>query len=246
MTKILLINPNTTLSMTATIEEAARSVAAPGTTVSAVSPAMGPVSIEGAYDEAFCVPGLLEEIAKGAAQGVDGFVIACFDDPGLAAARELVRQPVVGIAEAAMHTASMVARHFTIITTLARSAPIMEELALRYGFERHCRRVRNVDLPVLALEDPASGARDRLAAEIERAIKEDGAEAILLGCAGMADLARDLSAAFRMPVIDGVAAATKLVEALVGLGVTTSKICGYAPPLAKTYTGEFGRFAPRR
>ncbi len=244
--EILVVNPNTTLSMTATIEAAARSVAAPGTTVTAVSPAMGPASIEGSYDEAFCVPGLLEEIAKGAAQGVDGFVVACFDDPGLAAARELVSQPVVGIAEAAMHAATMVAHGFTIVTTLARAIPVMEELALRYGFERHCRRVRAVDLPVLALEDPASGARARLAAEIEKAIHEDGAEAILLGCAGMADLARDLSAEFSLPVIDGVAAATKLVEALVGLGLQTSKIGGYASPLPKTYTGELSRFAPRR
>ena len=244
--KILVVNPNTTPSMTALIEAAAKSVAAPGTTVTSATPSMGPVSVEGYYDEVFCVPGLLDEIAKGAAQGVDGFVVACFDDLGLDAARALVPQPVVAIAEAGMHAATLVAHGFSVVTTLPRAIPVIEDLALRYGFERRCRRVRAVDLPVLALEDPASAARHRLAAEIEKAIKEDGAEAILLGCAGMADLARDLSAEFSLPVIDGVAAATKLVEALVGLGLKTSKIGGYAPPLPKTYTGELARFAPRR
>ncbi|HYD68518.1 aspartate/glutamate racemase family protein, partial [Azospirillum sp.] len=91
--RILVVNPNTTASMTARIGAAARAVAAPGTEVEAVNPAMGPASIEGYYDEAFAVPGLLEEIARGEAAGVDGYVIACFDDTGLEAARSLARAP---------------------------------------------------------------------------------------------------------------------------------------------------------
>lgn len=243
--RINLVNPNTTLSMTEKIEAAARSVASPGTEIRAVSPAMGPASIEGPYDEAFCVPGLLEEIARAEALAFDGHVIACFDDPGLDAARQIARGPVVGIAEAAMHTASLVAGSFTIVTTLARSIPTLEHLVHRYGFERRCRRVRAAEFPVLALEEPGSGARDLLRAEIARAVAEDRCEAILLGCAGMADLARDLAAEFGLPVIDGVAAATRLVEALLGLGLSTSKIGGWAPPLPKPYTGAFARFAPR-
>ncbi|MCS6780786.1 MAG: aspartate/glutamate racemase family protein [Geminicoccaceae bacterium] len=243
--RINLVNPNTTLSMTAKIAAAARAVAAPGTEIRAVSPAMGPVSIEGHYDEAFCVPGLLEEIAKAEAEGFEGHVIACFDDPGLDAARELARGPVVGIAEAAMHVASLVAGGFTIVTTLPRSIPAVERLVERYGFARHCRRVRAAEIPVLALEEPGSPARERLRAEIARALSEDRCEAILLGCAGMADLAEALSAEFRLPVIDGVAAATKLVEALLGLGLATSKIGAWAPPRAKPYSGAFARFAPR-
>ncbi len=243
--RINLVNPNTTRSMTEKIAAAARSVAAPGTEIRAVSPAMGPVSIEGPYDEAFCVPGLLEEIAKAEAEGFDGHVIACFDDPGLDAARQIARAPVVGIAEAAMHVAGLVAGSFTIVTTLARSIPTLEQLVRRYGFAQRCRRVRAAEFPVLALEEPGSDAQERLRAEIGRALAEDRCEAILLGCAGMADLARELSGEFGSPVIDGVAAATKLVEALVGLGLATSKIGGWAPPLPKPYTGAFARFAPR-
>ena len=243
--RVNLVNPNTTLSMTEKIAAAARAVAAPDTEIRAVSPAMGPASIEGPYDEAFCVPGLLEEIAKAEAQGFDGHVVACFDDPGLEAARQLARAPVVGIAEAAMHLATLVAGSFTIVTTLPRSVPTIEQLTRKYGFVHHCRKVRAAEFPVLALEEPGSGAPDLLRAEIARAIAEDRCEAIVLGCAGMADLARDLAAEFGLPVIDGVAAATKLVEAVVGLGLRTSKIGGFAPPLPKPYTGLFARFAPR-
>ncbi len=97
---------------------------------------------------------------------------------------------------------------------------------------------------MLSLEDPNSGARDKLRSEITRAIAEDNAEAIVLGCAGMADLARTLGAEFGMPVIDGVGAAVKQAEALVSLGLTTSKRGAYAAPVAKPYAGLFAPFAP--
>ncbi|MEE8273471.1 MAG: aspartate/glutamate racemase family protein [Alphaproteobacteria bacterium] len=242
--KILVVNPNTTASMTERIGEAARSVASAGTEIVAVNPVQGPVSIEGYYDEAFALPGLLEEIARGEALGVDGHIIACFDDTGLDAARTLADAPVVGLCEAALHLACLIAGSFSIVTTLERSVPAIEGLVRRYGMAGHCRRVRATDVPVLALENPASEARRRIADEIRRAIAEDRAEAVVLGCAGMADLARALSGEFGLPVIDGVAAAVKLVEGLAALGLRTSKAGGYAAPLAKAYAGDLARFAP--
>ena len=230
--------------MTEKIGAAARAVAAPAPRSSAVSPAMGPASIEGYYDEAFAVPGLVAEVRKGEEAAVDGYVVACFDDTGVDAARCVARGPVLGIAEAAMHVASMIAGSFSIVSTLGRSAPALEHLVHKYGFERRCRSVRTAEVPVLALEDPGSGAVDRLRAEIAWATSEDRCEAIVLGCAGMADLNALLAAEFGLPVIDGVAAAVKLVEAVVGLGLGTSKALGYAPPLPKRYDGELARFAP--
>lgn len=240
--RILIVNPNTTPSMTEKIGAAARQAASPGTEVTAVNPTMGPASIEGYYDEAFSLPGLLEEIRRGEASGCDGSVIACFDDTGLDAARALAAGPVVGICEAAMHVATMLGGRFSVVTTLARSVPALEALARRYGVGDRCR-VRAAGVPVLALEDPASEAVRRVEAEIARAIG-DGAECIVLGCAGMADLAADLTARLGVPVIDGVAAATRLVEALVGLGLRTSKVGGYATPAPKPYAGALARFAP--
>ncbi len=99
-------------------------------------------------------------------------------------------------------------------------------------------------MPVLALEEPGSGARRIIAKEIERALAEDGAEAIVLGCAGMTDLARDLGKEAGVPVLDGVACAVALAESLIRIGLKTSKRNTYAPPLAKPYAGVFKRFSP--
>ena len=241
--KLLVVNPNTTASMTEKIGAAARSVAAGGTEIEAVNPTMGPVSIEGFYDEALCLPGLITEIVAGERRGAQAAIVACFDDPGIDAARAIAAIPVIGICEAAIRLASLLGHRFTIVTTLPISLPAMEGLIRRYGMEGR-GRARAAGVPVLALEDRASGAVEKVRAEIRRAIAEDGAECILLGCAGMADLARDLTAEMGLPVIDGVAAAVKLAEAVVGLGLLTSKVGGYARPSAKPYTGMLAGFAP--
>lgn len=239
--RLTVVNPNTTVSMTEKIGRAARAVAAAGTEIVACNPAMGPVSIEGYYDEAFCVPGMLEEIRNHPA---DAYVIACFDDTGLDAARTIAPGPVIGICEAAMHMATLIAGSFSVVTTLGRAVPVVEHLARRYGFAHQMRRARAAEVPVLDLEDPGSNAHERLCAEIERALAEDRPEAIILGCAGMADLAGELARRFGLPVVDGVSAAVKLAEGLAALGLTTSRRGGYAAPDAKRYTGEFTRFAP--
>ncbi len=242
--QIRVINPNTTESMTGTIAAAARMAAAPGTTISPVTAATGPVSIEGHYEEAVAAIAVLEAVRAGEGEGAAAHVIACFGDPGLLAAREIARAPVIGIAEAAMHLASLVATGFSVVTTLARTRIITEHLVVAYGMERHCRRVRATDLPVLGLADPGSDAAGVIAAECRRALAEDGTGAIVLGCAGMADLATDLSAKLGVPVIDGVGAAVKLAEALVGLGLATSKLGDLAPPNVKPYRGLLAHMAP--
>ena len=244
--RIRLINPNTTASMTATMAAAARAVAAPGTQIIAATSQSGPVSIEGHYDESMSFVGLVDEIRTGEAEGTDAYVIACFGDPGLLGARELTRAPVLGIAEAAMHAASFVATGFSIVTTLERTRIIAEHLVRAYGMEHRCRRVRTTDLPVLELENPLSNARALILAECENAIAHDKSGAIVLGCAGMADLARYLEQRLQVPVIDGVAAAVKFAEALVGLGLKTSKRGDLAFPLAKPYTGALAAYAPAR
>lgn len=243
--RILVINPNTTASMTDKIRETAMAVAAAGTEIVALNPADGPVSIEGHYDEAFCLPGLLEETRRGVAAGADAVVIACFDDPGLEACREIVDVPVVGICEAAMAAASMVGHGFSVVTTLDRSVPIIEMLALKYGYERHCRRVRAASIPVLALEEEGGAAAAKVREQVLAAIEQDRAEAVLLGCAGMTDLAQSLTEETGVPVIDGVAAAVKFAEALAGLGLKTCKRGAYAPPRVKTYAGGLSRHAPQ-
>jgi allantoin racemase len=229
--------------MTLTIAAAARLVAAPSTQIVPATSSMGPASIEGYYDEAFALPGLLREIAAGERAGADAVVIACFDDTGLDAARAMAQIPVIGICEAALATAAFIAKRFTVVTTMERSRVPIEELVHRYGMVGRAR-VRAANIAVLALEDPNSGVRDKLRNQMVRALAEDNAEAIVLGCAGMADLAHTLSLEFGVPVIDGVGAAVKQAEALVALGLRTSKRGAYAAPIAKTYTGALAEFAP--
>ena len=240
--RIKIINPNTTWRMTEMIGACARSVASPDTEIVAVSPAMGPVSIESHYDEALAVPGLLEEIAIGEREGIDGYVIACFGDPGLKAARELARGPVVGIAEAAMHMASMVGSRFSVVTTLGRTTGQAWHLAESYGMTRFCANVRACELPVLELDRPGSAARERIVEECRRALAEDGCDTLVLGCAGMADLCEYIGLTLGVPVVDGVAAATRLVESLVRLGLRTSKHGELASPLPKPIQGLLAGF----
>jgi allantoin racemase len=241
--QVLIVNPNTTASMTEVIAAAARQAAGPATDIRSVTSAMGPVSIEGFYDEAFAVPGLLAAIRAGERGGAQAAIIACFDDTGLDAARAMAGIPVLGICESALALAAMVAKRCTVVTTMERSRVPIEELVERYGMARRAH-VRAANISVLSLEDPNSGARDKLRSEITRAVAEDNAEAIVLGCAGMADLARTLQTEFGMPVIDGVGAAVKQAEALVALGLSTSKRGAYAAPVAKPYTGMMADFAP--
>lgn len=242
--RIKLINPNTTQSRTEVMGCCARAVAAPGTEIIAVSPRMGPPSIEGYYDEAFAIPGLLAEVEAGERENFEGYVIGCFGDPGLYAARELARGPVVGIAEAAMHAASMVAPSFSVVTTLSRTCGMAWHLAERYGMKRFCRNVRATDIAVLDLEHLSSTARRMILDECRRALDEDGSAAIVLGCAGMAELAPEIQQALGAPVIEGVTAAIKWVEALVALRLGTAKRGEYARPLPKRYHGTFADFSP--
>jgi len=238
--KILVINPNTTASMTDHIGKAARGAASPGTEITAVNPTHGPVSIEGYFDEAMSLAGLLDTIRRN--PDCDAVVIACFDDTGLDAARCLTDRPVIGIGEAAYHFASMISNKFSVVTTLARSVPALEHNLARYGLDARCAKVRSSEVAVLELEQPGSNARQKISAEIGTAIAEDRAEAIVLGCAGMASLAADLAREHGLPVLDGVTCAVKLAEAMAGLNMRTSRLGGYAPPppakLKSIFPGE--------
>ncbi|MEU8897306.1 aspartate/glutamate racemase family protein [Nocardia sp. NPDC048505] len=239
--RIRVVNPNTTEAMTATIARSAAAVAGPGTRLDAVTATMGPASIESHYDEALSVPGLLAAVAAGEQEGVDGYVIACFGDPGLDAARELARGPVVGIAEAALRTATQLGRGFSVVTTLGRTVGRTADLVRHYGLQRFCRGIHACELPVLALgTDP--DARKIVTEACRAALAADDSDAIVLGCAGMADLCADIRAEIGAPVIDGVAAATLTVQSLLTMGLRPAGRGEWALPPRKPYTGLLAPF----
>ncbi|CUH80967.1 Asp/Glu/Hydantoin racemase [Tropicibacter naphthalenivorans] len=159
MIRITITNPNTTASMTDGIARATRAAAASDVQVIAGQSAMGPAAIEGPFDGALAVPGMLSQMQTAERDhGALAHIIACFDDTGLDAARALLNGPVVGLGEAAMHVASLLGHSFAVVTTLSRSVPILEDNVARYGFSSRCRAVLASDIPVLALHDPDSGA----------------------------------------------------------------------------------------
>ena len=240
--KIKVINPNTSMEMTHAINAAAQSVARPGTDIVSVSPAFGPASIESYYDDYLSIPGLLEEIRTGDTNGYDAYIIACYGDPGLHAARELTTKPVVGIAEASLYMASMLAARFSIVTVIPRTRTMLEEMVAGYGFREKVVSIRTSPLYVLDVEKDPAGALEKLRIEARRARDEDDAEAILLGCAGFTQFADNLEQELEIPVLDGVVCAVKMAESLVELGKTTSKYKTYRPPEKKAYSGIFKHF----
>ncbi|WP_117190101.1 aspartate/glutamate racemase family protein [Rhizobium terrae] len=236
--RIAIINPNTTESMTVRITAAARRVASPDTEIVGRQPSLGPDAIEGPFDGALSVPGLLKEIVAAEAEGVDAHIIACFDDTGLDAARAVATRPVIGIGEASFHAVSLVAHSFCVVTTLSRSASVIEDNILRYGFSQRCRRVFATDIPVLDLEKPENGAGERISAFIREGM-EIGAEGVALGCAGMTEFAQDLQRAHGIPVVDGVTAAVGLAETLVRCRLSTSKSGVWAQPTRRHVLEKF-------
>ena len=242
--KICIINPNTTKAMTHKIDLTAKNFANVNTEIISVEPNIGPESIEGYYDEAFCIPGLIEEINNNI--NADGYIIACFDDTGLDAVRSITDKPVIGIGEAAYHVASIVSGNFSVITTLSRSINPLKHNLKKYGLFEKCVSISAIEVPVLDLEEISSDNLDKLNKGIEKTILEDNSEAIILGCAGMSNLAKDLELNHGLPVIEGVSSAVVLIEGLINLQIKTSKIGSYALPREKQYKGFLSKFKPQR
>jgi allantoin racemase len=235
--RIKIVNPNTTQSMTDKIYAAAELVARPDTQIVAVSPANGPASIDNFHDQFATMTGLLEEIHKGVKENFDGFIVAAACDPGLYAARQIANVPVVGIGEASMYMASIVAASFSVVTVIDTIKPLLQEVVDRSGMRDRCVSIRSTSMNILDYErDPERGLVE-LTEESRKAVLEDGAEAICLGSAGMVKFAADLEAKLEVPVFDGVTVAVKLVESLVDLGKTTSKIMTFKYPGKKEYRG---------
>ena len=233
--RIKVINGNTYAAMTANIDAQARAAARPETVIVTSQPARGPTTIETYYDEYLAIPGILEEIIKDEAN-FDAFVLACWGDPGIEAAREITTKPVIGIAEASLYVANTLGAKWGVVTTLERTKHQVEKTVEKVGLWSHCVQVLCSDLPVASTEDDRDGTADILEQGARQVIAK-GAEVIILGCAGMSGLDQILSARLGLPVIDSVAAAIVYAEALVQLGKRTSKWMTYRPPEMKEIKG---------
>jgi allantoin racemase len=230
--RILVLNPNTSESMTAEIAEAARAAAAPGTELVCVAPRFGASAIDSAAESYLSAVGVMDVVAT--LLDADTFdyhavVLAGFGEHGRDALAEMLSVPVFDIAECAAHVAHLIGRRFSVITTLARSIAPIEDRLLLAGLNAHCASVRACGLGTAELDADPGAAVGAIVDEAAKAVAEDGADVICLGCAGMAGVTAAISSKLGVPAVDGVAAAIALAQAVVGLGLSTSKAGSYAP-----------------
>lgn len=237
--KIKVINPNSNQKMTEKIKNAVNMNTKLDCKIDFDTVLNGPDSIESVVDETYSAAALLEYLRKDKNNQYSGYVIACFGDPGLDAARELMDAPIIGTAEAAMQMASIVSTRFSIVTTVTRMKNYTEDLVYKYGFERKCKKIRAIGCEVNSLLEPTCSSDDIVEHECLEAIKNDDIGAIVLGCAGMANLANYLSLKLGIPVIDGVLSGICLTEALFKCDIKTSNLGDYGYPNKKIYRGIY-------
>lgn len=222
--RIQIINPNTTGTFTERLALSAQAIVAPGTEVFATQPLLGTPSIESHTDEAWATLGVIAQVQAGEASGVDAYVVACFGDTGVAAAREVAHGPVVGMTEAALFSACLVAATFSIITLPPRTLIHARRVLHECGMHQRCAGLRAIDVLVDdCREEDNAILYQALLDEARIALREDRSEALVLGCAGLSEMVEPLQRALGVPVIDGVNAAVKMAEGLVSLGLRTSK-----------------------
>ncbi len=232
--RILVVNVNTTQSMTDSIGRTARSVAAPGTEIVPLTPLFGADSVEGNYESYLAAIAVMETVRR-YDQPFDAVIQAGYGEHGREGLQELLEVPVVDITEAAASTAQFLGHKYSVVTTLDRAVPLIEDRLKLAGLDARCASVRASGLGVLDLEADPNAAVEAIAAQAVRAVQEDHAEVICLGCGGMAELHERVAARTGVPIVDGVAAAVTIAEALVRMGLTTSKVRTYAPPRPKTF-----------
>lgn len=240
--RILVINPNTSASMTDEIRKSAEAVKLPDTQLTFAAPGEGPESIETHLDEALSAIGVLSIIAANRT-AFDAFVIACGDDPGLKAAREVTDRPVVPIGQAPMLIAPLLGRKFSILGTWSGDRGRSEDKVARYGLSELLASVIPSGETVLCSHRNPEALLKRFETLGRRAVDEDGAEVLILTCAGLAGLHTQLQERLGVPVLEGISCAVRLAEVLVDLGLKTSRSNEYGPlPSPKGLRG-FGDFS---
>jgi len=227
--KTLIINPNTHEGMTQKMKKATENINMKDNQLNYLTNKKGPASVEGYFDGVVSSEGVLSIIAENK-EDYDVFIVACYSDhPSIYAAREITDKPVLGIAESSMLLACMVSEKFSIVTTSKKWEPLLRKAVESYGLKNRCASVRSTELSVLEYEEKSTQEVQEILLEKSRlAVKKDGAESIILGCAGMTSEYKFLNKNIEVPVIEGVRAAINFGEVLVNLGIKTSKLGTFA------------------
>jgi len=232
--RIKVIIPVTTRRFEEPTREEMEKIVSEGTEVDTECIEYGTASIESSYDELLDAPGIIKVGEKAQAEGYDGIITNCMCDPALDALREKLDIPVVGPCRASLLYAAELAHKFSVVAVLENVVPILENKVMEAGLAGKLASVRAVNIPVLDLAD-LKKLTDALVEESIKAIEEDAAHAIILGCTGMMGVADNLSETLRkkgyeVPVICPVAVAVKYLEMLIALNLKQSKKTYMPPP----------------
>ncbi|MCK9316647.1 MAG: aspartate/glutamate racemase family protein [Atribacterota bacterium] len=222
--KILCINPNSSKEVTEGIKKTCGEYALSDTIIDVKQIDEAPSGIESYQDAAISEKYIIEKFKKWE-QEYEGFIIACHSDIGIDLLRELTTKPVIGIGEASILYSLPLGHKFSILSLKRKKIPQKEDLVRKYALEKRCASIRATGLGVVETE---KRKREKLLKEGMAAVQEDGAEVLILGCAGMAGLDKEIEKSVKVPVIDGVVCALMMIESLIRYKVGTSKIAKYS------------------
>jgi allantoin racemase len=229
--KLIVINPNSSETVTGAIRESARRAAGAGTELVGVTTKGGTRNIDSAFGDylsgALMIRTCLEAVTV---HGPDAVVLAGFGRVGIDALKEALVIPVVSISEASMAVACLLGHRFTTLTMLQQFIPYQQDLVRYYGFEARCASVRAINVNVEECVTNREKTLGELKALIQAIVAEDRAEVVILACAGLCGYDTELSRLAGVPVLDPVAVGVKVAESLVALGLSHSKVRKFAHP----------------
>jgi allantoin racemase len=234
MLRILYVNPIGTDVLDKGVLETIKKVKRPDVEAKVVHLSKGPVHMEYHYYEHLNLGETLEWVKWAEREGYDAAVIGCFYDPGFREAKELVSIPIVPVAMATMHVAATLGHKFSIIVGRRKWIPRMESNVVMYGLERKLASFRVINFTVPRMAEEPEKLKEAILAEAKKAIEEDGAEVIVLGCTGESGFVKELINKLRVPVLDAVVTSWKYAEMMADLyrkvGLTHSKLYGFESP----------------
>lgn len=219
--------------------EVLRQHAFPGTEVEITYAESGPPSIESIYEKYVASTGVIEKVMQAEKDGYDGVIVGCFGDPGLEGAREVATIPVVGPGESSMHLAAMLGYRFSIIIPTASLAASTISQVRNSRMLESFASARASNVSVLDINRDPRAAEKKAIEAGWLAVEADGADCLLLGCMSLAFAGVDkpLAKALGIPVINPATASLKVLESMVAMGVSHSKLAYGFPPKMVRHQG---------
>ena len=232
--KILWIDPVGSSDFHEEVKKVLESVKRKDVEIDVVDLSKGPPHLEYKSYEPLVLVETLEKIVEAERKGYDAVIIGCFDDPALQEARELVSIPVIGPGETCMHIACTLGHKFSIITPIKEALARLEDHVFMYGLEKKLASIRVLNMRLKEMQDNPEKLHAALIREAKKAIEEDDAEVIVLGCTVETGFMDKLIQELKVPIIDVTLVTFKFAEMMADLkrktGLSHSKIWGYKTP----------------